>query len=320
MTRILRLLSLSVGLLLVPALAYAQWDSPNRSFHKATAFPLEGRHLAVPCASCHLNGVTKGTPKTCESCHWQRRQDDVYRLRLGTQCGTCHKPTAWSAVKWDHGATTGMPLGGAHRTLTCTTCHKNNRFAGTSANCVSCHRKDFDQAQNPTHVAGGYSTACDGCHRVSDPTWHSGTGVNHASFFALVGLHATAACTSCHINNVFAGTPRTCYGCHRTDYDKTSNPAHAAAGFPTTCDSCHKNTDTSWSQGKFTHTAFPITSGRHAGIACATCHTTPSTYSVFSCLTGCHAKSSTDSNHRSVGGYRYDSQACYTCHPNGRAG
>jgi hypothetical protein len=38
---------------------------------------------------------------------------------------------------------------------------------------------------------------------------------------------------------------------------------------------------------------------------------------VFSC-TVCHARGDTDSHHRSVTGYRYDSAACYACHPNGR--
>ena len=39
------LAGLSVG---VPA--GAQWETPNRGFHKDTGFPLEGRHLGVPQA------------------------------------------------------------------------------------------------------------------------------------------------------------------------------------------------------------------------------------------------------------------------------
>ncbi len=70
-------------LVLLPATAFAQWDTPNRAFHKDTAFKLDGKHQAVPCASCHINGVTKGTPQTCASCHWVRRQDDPYRTAPG---------------------------------------------------------------------------------------------------------------------------------------------------------------------------------------------------------------------------------------------
>jgi hypothetical protein len=39
---------------------------------------------------------------------------------------------------------------------------------------------------------------------------------------------------------------------------------------------------------------------------------------VFSCLT-CHSRGSTDEKHGGVSGYRYDSAACYNCHPQGRA-
>ena len=52
------------------------WQNPNKAFHKVTVFPLEGRHLAVPCQSCHLHGQLKGTPMRCYDCHWIRRQDD----------------------------------------------------------------------------------------------------------------------------------------------------------------------------------------------------------------------------------------------------
>jgi hypothetical protein len=41
-------------------------------------------------------------------------------------------------------------------------------------------------------------------------------------------------------------------------------------------------------------------------------------YTVFSCVTGCHSRASTDSHHSGVNGYRYDSAACYSCHPTGR--
>ena len=122
------------------------------------------------------------------------------------------------------------------------------------------------------------------------------------------------------MNNVYKGTPRDCYGCHKTKYDQTTNPNHVAAGFPTTCETCHKATDTSWNQGTFNHTWFPITSGRHSGFQCAQCHTTPSNFTLFSCTTGgCHPQSETNGHHNGVPGYVYSSPACYSCHPTGRA-
>jgi hypothetical protein len=103
-------------------------------------------------------------------------------------------------------------------------------------------------------------------------------------------------------------------GCHRALYDATRNPSHVAAGFPTGCDACHRATDTTWTQGRFTH-RFPLT-GPH-NRPCVECHTTPSSFQTFNCTT-CHGRSETDREHREVGAYRYDSVACYSCHPNGR--
>jgi hypothetical protein len=64
----------------------AQFETPNRSFHNATGFRLEGKHLTVACEACHLNGQFRGTPAGCYDCHWLRRKDDRYQTRLGTQC------------------------------------------------------------------------------------------------------------------------------------------------------------------------------------------------------------------------------------------
>jgi hypothetical protein len=119
----------------------------------------------------------------------------------------------------------------------------------------------------------------------------------------------------CHVNNVYRGTARDCAGCHRSLYDRTTNPNHAASGFPPTCESCHRDTDATWTQAVFSH-SFPITSGHHR-TACVSCHQSSGNFAVFTCLT-CHQRSETDSEHRGRNGYRYDSLACYSCHPDGR--
>jgi predicted CXXCH cytochrome family protein len=125
------------------------------------------------------------------------------------------------------------------------------------------------------------------------------------------------ACTLCHINNVFAGTPTDCYSCHKADYTGTNNPAHVAAGFPTTCATCH--TTTAWTGATFNHTWFPITSGNH-NQPCAVCHINAADYTVFSCDATCHAKATTDRNHSGVKNYIWNATSCYGCHPTGRAG
>jgi len=363
------------------------WANPERGFHKATAFPLEGRHLTVPCASCHLKGAVKGTPNTCYDCHWIRRQDDRYRTRLGKQCEECHRPTAWTAVQWDHAAKTGLPLNAAHRTVGCDGCHKNQTFVGTVPDCASCHREDYQETQNPNHSSAGFPLTCELCHSPGDSSFHQArfnhgqiftlvgphatqpcaachkngvykgtprecygchqanylatTNPNHSAagfpptcevchrptdtsftqgtfdhnqFFQRVGVHATQACAACHKNGVYAGTPRDCYGCHQANYLATTNPNHISAGFPPTCEVCHRPTDTSFTQGRFNHTYFPTRMGNNI---CSNCHTDPLNFKVFTCIT-CHTRSSTDSDHRSVNGYVYNSVNCYACHPQGK--
>jgi hypothetical protein len=295
----------------------AGWTSIARGFHKAGTFPLEGRHLEVPCASCHLNGVYKGTPMRCYDCHWIRRQDDRYRTALGTDCENCHRPVSWTAVRWDHAAQTGMALNGAHRNLSCDSCHEDGNFRKISFGCYSCHREDYEETSELDHRQAAFPTTCEVCHRSSDSSWDQAS-FNHGSVYPLQGVHATLDCAACHKNGVYAGTPRECYGCHRTNYEQTRDPNHQAAGFPTTCEVCHRSSDSSWDQARFNHTWFPISSGRHAGNACSACHPNPSNFTVFTCLT-CHTRGDTDEHHGGVAGYRYDSAACYSCHPQGRA-
>lgn len=226
--------------LLCASAVRAQFDTPNRAFHASAAFRLDGKHQAVPCVSCHLNGQFRGTPNTCFQCHWIRRKDDRFQTRLGTQCEACHRPTSWTAVNWNHAAQTGVALSGPHRVAACEACHgKRGSFRLAGGNCVSCHQKDFDAAKSPDHKAAGFPQGCDVCHKANDPTWH---------------------------------------------------------------------------QARFAHTWFPLRG--HHNESCESCHTTRQNFAIFSC-TGCHGRD-TDRDHRGVSGYRYESTACYSCHPTGR--
>src|SRR3984885_9949208 len=37
--------------------------------HLTTGFELDGVHRDLPCESCHLNAVFRGTPRDCGTCH-----------------------------------------------------------------------------------------------------------------------------------------------------------------------------------------------------------------------------------------------------------
>jgi len=253
------------------AVPKAQFETPNRAFHQKTSFRLEGRHLSTACESCHLNGVFKGTPTTCLSCHWIRRQDDRFKLQLGSQCEECHTPKGWTPARFDHAAAAGTPLSGPHRLLACQSCHKNDNLRSASGGCVTCHLKDYAAARQPDHAAGGFPTACEACHRAGDNSFHQAR-FDHQASFPLLGQHALQTCSTCHTNGLYRGTPRDCVGCHRTEYDRTTSPPHAAAGFPTVCESCHRATDASFRGVAFNHnTVFPLV-GQHAQQACLACH------------------------------------------------
>ena len=64
---------------------------------------------------------------------------------------------------------------------------------------------------------------------------------------------------------------------------------------------------------------FPIDRGPHGKFACAECHRS-SSFFEFSC-TDCHkhSRDKMDDKHKELGGYTYDSRACYSCHPGGRS-
>jgi hypothetical protein len=218
----------------------------------------------------------------------------------------------WSSASFNHNNV--FRLVGIHALQQCGACHRGDVYAGTPRSCVGCHRDQYNAARSPNHVAANFPTTCESCHRPTDTRWGNGS-FNHNSVFNLVGVHATLDCAACHRNNRFDGTPRSCVGCHQSDYNATRDPNHAASGFPTTCDSCHRAADASWGQGRFNHTWFPL-SGPH-NRACSECHTTPNDFGRFSC-TVCHERGETDSHHREENGYRYDSNACYSCHRNGR--
>jgi hypothetical protein len=292
------------------------------SFDHNKFFQLVGQHKTADCAACHINGKYKGTPRTCYGCHKSdydaTKSPNHAQAGFPTNCENCHRATDpnWH-TSFDHNKF--FALVGQHKSLACEACHKNNQYKGTPRECYGCHKADYDNTRDPNHKSAGFPTNCEACHKATDVDWRQAK-FDHNQFFVLSGRHAQIPCEACHKNGQYKGTPRDCYGCHRTDYDNTSDPNHRAAGFPTTCENCHKYTDSSWDQGVFNHSAFPITSGRHSGIDCVVCHTNPNNYAVFTCLSGgCHPQGETNGHHDDVGGYRYDSNACYNCHPRGTA-
>ena len=280
--------------------------------HDRTNFPLVGHHRTVSCAECHVKGVFEGTPSVCESCHWDRRQDDRYRLKLGSHCEDCHTPTAWKNVppnKWDHLSVSGFHLEGVHRTLDCAECHGED-FKKVFPACVSCHEEDYRGAKDPDHVSAGFPTDCVACH-TNQRSWQ-GAVAGHANF-ALKGRHLAAACSECHPGGQYKGTPSDCVACHLKDYNSTTDPNHKAAGFPTDCVACHGDATQTWGSASFNHNQFFALKGAHTSLACSECHLGGQYKGTPSDCVACHLKdynSTTDPNHKAAG----FSTDCVVCH------
>ncbi len=305
----------------------AGWRPALAAAHLASgAFPLTGGHAGRACADCHDPDDYPAVPKTCHGCHADdyaaTTNPDHQASNFPTSCQSCHSTTAWKpATATAHLASGAFPLTGGHAGRACADCHDPDDYPAVPKTCHGCHADDYAATTNPDHQASNFPTSCQSCH--STTAWKPATATAHlaSGAFPLTGGHAGRACADCHDPDDYPAVPKTCHGCHADDYTATTNPSHGTLGLPTTCSTCH--TTTAWSPADFEshHTMFPITSGKHANLACTQCHPAQKPWKQFSC-TGCmdHSKARMDAKHLGeVSGYSWTSAACYSCHPKGVA-
>jgi len=293
--------------------------------HEQGGFPLVGVHSTISCVDCHLSENNLRFDRIgndCLNCHrdeYMATQNPNHQSAgFSTNCIECHDPIG---LRWNSDILHDFfPLVQGHAIQDCRECHLTENFTNTSPVCASCHLDDYMATTNPNHTITSFSTNCKDCHNIG--AWVP-ADFDHDSFYPLLGAHTTTNCTSCHIGGNYANTPNTCVGCHLTDYNNTVNPNHSAAQFPKDCTECHN--EMKWTPSDFNHDGmyFPIYSGRHRGVwtSCTECHTNSSNYAVFSCI-NCHQHSNqtqVNNDHKEVGGYSYNSNACLSCHPTGRS-
>ncbi|MBI3478802.1 MAG: hypothetical protein HY016_00345 [Nitrosomonadales bacterium] len=221
--------------------------------HSKTGFNLTGAHILARCASCHVDGVFKGTPRDCSSCH-------VAGNRMGAQsktskhvvtvapCERCHQSTAWTPVVFNH---VGLAPG----------------F------CLICHNGTAATGKPSGHVVT--TDSCDACHKTVawKPLAAGGMPANH--------LPTTQTCSLCHSTGFgansgvmsHAGIINGCATCHNgATYAVGMKPVsmptnHLPTSMP--CETCHSSTN-------FTTFLLPTSAAmmNHAGIVsnCAQCH------------------------------------------------
>lgn len=176
--------------------------SKDRFDHNNLRFALTGKHVATPCASCHVYARTVSdlqlTPVECGECH---QEDDSHEGRFGTDCDACHITEGWKPATFDH-ATGAFPLTGGHAQVKCTQCHTSNVYQGTPTTCARCHR-------DPAYHLAAFGTECADCHTAEG--WRPALYGRPHPFPLDHGESGISPCRTCHPDAIAIYT---CYGCH----------------------------------------------------------------------------------------------------------
>ncbi|MBU1429370.1 hypothetical protein KKF91_02300 [Myxococcota bacterium] len=172
-------------------------------FDHSARFLIDGAHLELACARCHVNEIYLGTPRACVGCHEAdaaNAQPD--HGRFSSRCEECHNTTAWKPSNFNHDQF--FPLVGAHQRVDCVECHPRDRYAGTPRECIGCHAEDRLNL-SPDHAR--FPLLCGECH--NQDAWKPWDvyhifPVNHRSNERCEDCHSDAPsferfyCTSCH--------------------------------------------------------------------------------------------------------------------------
>jgi len=239
--------------------------------HIKTGFPLTGAHVVLPCETCHIQGVFKGTPKKCQTCHTPGSRIQTTTVKPANHipttqaCDQCHSSTAsWSVARFSHaGVTVGQ----------CAVCHNTNITTGkpanhvvTTASCDSCHRTTTWMSAGFTHmgVRPGTCATCHGVTATGKPSNHIPTTLACDACHTMGGTFATSTFTHSLTQGVMPGQCTTCHNGSFTGMNAQAKPAgHVAT--TASCDTCHTGFAT-FASATFDHTG--VTPGQ-----CATCHT-----------------------------------------------
>ncbi len=329
-----------LGSLLLP-LANAATGAKNFN-HISTGFPLTGQHGSVRCEECHVNGVFKGTPTSCNACHIQGGAIKAVYF------DAAHFPTTLV-----NGApATFSPLGNMQMAtmVSCANCHTTATFFGAHfphsdvapGTCASCHTtpQQYRGAQGKAANHLQTNASCDACHTtaafttayVSYPKGHVPTAqpcsTCHASDHfvpaigyptAMVHTGITTGCTLCHsaavspLNFTIIGTIQTPLGPQKvtsTGLNVVVAPKPEGSGhIPTarSCELCHS--------AGFASSPMTFTGGvmNHDGITsgCAACHADGKSFTGVTNL----VTMSTKGTHIPLAA----GQDCSTCHTSVKA-
>ena len=271
------------------------WQTNREALnHSQTGFVLTGKHVGLPCSSCHwaekvptagrtgirltdLNRTYLGLSRNCSSCHV-----DEHRGQLGPTCTRCHTADGWRPVTgFDHSATRFV-LTGAHAAVACVKCHAPDGVNKAAAvykglkfsACTDCHTDPHK---------GSFEKSCQSCHDTR--SWTRGvrlTEFDHSkTTFALKGKHAGVACMSCHRSGNFNTrlAHGRCADCHE-DAHRRQFAARVDGGDCASCHSVAGFKPSSFDVKAHAATRYPL-DGRHGSVACQACHQPKGKDTVF---------------------------------------
>ena len=285
--------------------------------HLTTGFELQGAHRDMSCEYCHVNGVFKGTPRTCGGCHTPGSRisatpKPLRHIATSNDCSTCHSLFNFSPlVRMDHAAARGS----------CFSCHNGAVAVGKTPdhipadnNCDACHTTIAFSPQRMDHsaVAPASKSMCRGCH----------SGVRAASL-SRSHIPTTAECGTCHTtlswsparfdHSMVAGA---CQGCHNG-----ATALGKVAGHMTTsrdCSICHHYPN--WTPIRFVHASAEYPGEHRSAPACTACHATNTDQATWRFVAfrtncaGCHGGNYKPEAHdKTTGGVKYTLAELQNC-------
>jgi Cytochrome c7 and related cytochrome c/Cytochrome c3 len=230
--------------------------------------------LENECSNCHKAFVAGEQTALCLDCHEEiagdvSAQKGMHGFLAKDQpelvCKNCHTEhkgrdadiVGLNRNAFDHDRT-DFSLVGAHKGRDCASCHEADEpFRDAPATCVACHGDEQPHQKR-------LGEDCAQCHS-EERSWPDIRFDHAKTDFPLRGAHEDVVCSSCHVDEVWDGLPKTCVSCHSAD------DVHKG-GRGTNCATCHNSTK--WSDAVFDHlkeTGFAL-AGRHEELVCSACH------------------------------------------------
>jgi len=200
--------------------------------HRATRYPLDGKHQTVPCGACHVKNPAGVSPAAlgragvlmrpafarCTSCHADDHGGQLAGRPGADDCAACHATAGWTPSRYtlEAHARLRLALTGRHAEVPCAACHGRDRKglpplpagftlgrAGVAlrlreVTCPACHADPHEGRYGPSG-ARPLAAGCEACHdtrRFSPSTLDVAA---HAKYdFPLEGAHRAVPCAGCH--------------------------------------------------------------------------------------------------------------------------